>query len=351
MLRLKKIFQTTVLMSFLAFAMPAMAESTSDRIDGTPPKSQLDSAAWEAWKADLKADMIEKGIPADFADEVFPTIAYEPDAIKYDTMQFKPVPFKKSVDSKVSDWRIKKGVEFYNTHREEINKFADQYGVSPYVIVALLGVETNYGTYLGKYDVLSAAATLAYDTRRDNPTSEKKRKDYFRTQVFYALRILHEGREKRENLKGSWAAAFGINQHMPESFFRYVIDGDKDGDLEILNTEDLSDVFATTANHLKEVGYKTGYRWGRDVLVPPNAIGGEKNLLSEWKRIGVTLPNGQPIPVVEGMKATLFVPGSMPGREGYLVYDNFYAFKRWNNSSSFAIGVGKLALAIQERAP
>ncbi|MEM7679855.1 MAG: lytic murein transglycosylase, partial [Pseudomonadota bacterium] len=328
-----------------------LAEATNDRIDSVKSQSRYDTAAWRAWKADLKAEVIRKGIPADFADEIFANIDYEPDAIKYDEKQFKPVPFRRSVESKVSDWRINKGVEFYNKHREEINKYAKQYDVSPYVIVALLGVETNYGTYLGKYDVVNAAATLAFGTKKGSAERQASRKKYFRAQVYYALKILHEGHVAREDLKGSWAAAFGINQHMPESFFTYVKDGDGDGDLEILNTEDLSDVFATTANHLREVGYKNGFRWGRDVLIPSGVPVGEKKLLSDWKSKGVTLTNKAPIPVVAGMRATIFKPSSLPGREGYLVYDNFYAFKRWNNSSSFAIGVGKLALEIQDRAP
>lgn len=365
MKHIKSIFQAVVLPSMMMVsALSAssqavhakqdnivVAEAVSDRVDTVKPesKSGIDVAAWRAWKSELKREVVAKGIPQAFADSIFPTIEFEPDAVKYDLKQFTRQPFQKTIKRNVSDYRIQKGVDFYKKHKVEIDRFADKYEVSPFVMVALLGMETNYGTYLGNYDVLGAAASIAFASKRKTEKAQKKRRDYFRSQVFHALKILNDGLVAREDFKGSWAAAFGVNQHMPESFYTYVIDGDRDGDREILNVNDLSDVFATTANHLHEVGFKDGFRWGRYVQLPASGVSDsqighkKKRTLYEWKNMGVTTQNGHALPVVAGMKGAIIQPYGMSGRDAILVYDNFFAFKRWNNSSSFSVSVGRLS--------
>lgn len=305
--------------------------------------------SWVSWKNELQAEVVKKGISESNARHIIAALEYDADVIDKDSNQvFKRLTFPEYEKKAVNQGRIDRGRTFYKEHKAEIDQFANQYGVSPSVIVALLGMETDYGGYTGTYDVLNSLATLAYGSVRDNASSQESRRKYFRSQIYYAIKMLDEDIVERKDFKGSWAGAFGINQHMPESFYVHVIDGDKDGDLEILNKGDLSDVFATTANHLKKVGWDNGFKWGREVRIP-SSIKSEwienktKKELSEWRKLGVTLPDGSPIPVVDGMKAALVVPRGMPEGHAYFAYENFFAFKRWNNSDYFALAVGLLS--------
>lgn len=331
MIHFKKLFQFLVLTLLLLAPMSAQA---------------FDQAEWTAWKEDLKADVIKKGISPAGAERIINGLEYDPVVLEKDSNQpSKRYTFPEYKKKAVNQGRIDRGRAFYREHKDEIDYYADKYDVSASVIVALLGMETDYGGYTGTYDVLNSLATLAYGSIRDTKKKQDGRRNYFRGQIYYAIKMLDEGIVERKNFKGSWAGAFGINQHMPGSFFDHVIDGDRDGDLEILNKNDLSDVFATTANHLKKVGWKEGYRWGRLVKAPSSISQTlvkkkTKKTLAEWKALGVTLPNGNPIPVVSGMKAALVIPKGGPA---YLAYDNFFVFKRWNNSDYFALAVGSLA--------
>ncbi len=337
MRNLKKIFQAAVLISLMSFPIVGQAQE------------KFDSTAWKSWKTELVAHVIKKGIAKESANGIINNLEFDPVVLEKDSNQpSRRYTFPEYKKKAVNQGRIDRGRVFYQEHKKELDHYAKKYGVSAPVIVALLGMETDYGGYTGTYDVLNSLATLAYGSVRDTPKKQNGRRNYFRAQIYYAIKMLDENIVERADFKGSWAGAFGINQHMPESFFAHVIDGDGDGDLEILNKGDLSDVFATTANHLKKVGWKDGYRWGRDVLVPDSIEAHlikkkTKKTLKEWASMGITLPDSTSIPVVSGMKAALVVPKGMSPGQGYLAYDNFFAFKRWNNSDYFALAVGSLA--------
>lgn len=311
-------------------------------------------ARWDAWIRDLKQDVVAKGIKPDLASRVLDNLSFDPKVIERDSNQApKRFTFSEYKTKAVNPGRVKNGRNFYRRHREELKLYASQYNVPPEVIVALLGIETDYGNYTGKFNIVRSIASLAYGAKRDKPSAQKSRRAYFRKQTYYALRMIQDGITDEHNFKGSWAGAFGINQHMPESFYDYVIDGDKDGDLEIMNMDDLSDVFATTASHLAEVGWKPGQRWGREVRLPQhfskNLIGNKiKKPLKFWKDLGVTLPDGQPIPVVAGMQGSIIAPDGVAGPV-YIGYDNFHAFRRWNRSDYFALVVGSLSDRIASR--
>lgn len=311
-----------------------------------------DSTSWEQWLNTLKTELIEdKGLDSALVYQNLDTLSFDPDVIKKDNAQPSArMSFATYKEKAVNQVRIKQGKRFYQQHRSEIDQFAKQYGVSPYVMVALLGIESNYGGYTGNHDVIRSMATLAYGTVRDDKPYQERRKKMFRDELYYALKIIDDGILTRENFKGSWAGASGINQHMPSSYYAKVVDGDEDGDRDIWSNNDLSDVFATTANHLKEVGWKTGQRWGREVKLPEDfstrwAGNKIKKPLLEWRRLGVTQQNGQPLPVVEDMQGSIIIPDGLDG-QAYIGYDNFHAFRRWNRSDYFALVVGSLADAI-----
>lgn len=334
MMPLRKTIYATLCLTLLGFSSPSLAQS--------------DDYSWRLWVTNLKKEMIEKGISASVANPILDSLNFNSRVIENDSRQApKKYTFVEYKKKAVNPDRVQNGRDFYRRHRAELEQYAAKEGVPAETIVALLGIETDYGNFTGNHDVITAVASLAYGAKRKSASAQKGRRDYFRTQVYYALKMIQDGLVDREDFKGSWAGAFGINQHMPESFYTYVVDGDGDGDKEILNNNDLSDVFATTANHLRKVNWKTGQRWGREVKLPQNfstnLVGNQiRKPLDFWRKMGVTLPNGQPLPTAEGMEGSIIAPDGLQGPV-YIGYDNFHAFRRWNKSDYFALVVGSLS--------
>ena len=239
----------------------------------------------------------------------------------------------------VNDIRIAKGRKLLREHADILNKVSEKYDVQPQYIVALWGIETNFGGFTGGYDVVNALATLAYDGRR---------RDFFTDELMKALQILDEGHIKHADMKGSWAGAMGQSQFMPSSFLNFAQDFDGDGHKDIWNTK--ADVFASAANYLSESGWHGDERWGRLVEVPRDLPReyfdlDVKKSLAEWQRLGVRKSNGASLPNVEGMQASLVQPDGV-GNSAYLVYNNYRVIMKWNRSTYFATSVGLLADAI-----
>lgn len=295
---------------------------------------------FDTWVAAFKDEAKRKGISEDLLNQAFDGVKPVARIIELDrkqpegTMTF--AQYKKRV---ISDARIAQGRRMYKKHREELKKAAQKYGVPAQYIVALWGVETSYGNNTGGFDVVTALSTLAYDGRRSK---------FFRKELINAFKILDAGHIDHKNMKGSWAGAMGQNQFMPSSFHAFAVDGNNDGRRDIWTS--LPDVFASTANYLNKSGWREDARWGRRVALPKSIskaqIGRDKKkTLKEWKRLGVTLPNGGDIPVIDGFKAAVIAPDGLDGPT-YLVYHNFNVILKWNRSNYFATSVGILADAI-----
>ena len=216
-----------------------------------------------------------------------------------------------------------------------LKEVSTQFGVQPRFIVSLWGIETNYGKNTGGFSVLSALVTLAYDGRRSK---------YFRKELIYALKIIDEGHITPKNMKGSWAGAMGQSQFMPSSFMRFAYDFNGDGAKDIWN--DKGDVFASAANYLSGVGWKSDITWGREVSLPQNFDFKLANIkiikkMSVWRALGVTRADGSKLPLRE-INASIILPGKTGG-PSYLIYDNYRALLRWNRSYYFATAVGILS--------
>jgi membrane-bound lytic murein transglycosylase B len=203
------------------------------------------------------------------------------------------------------------------------------------MIVALWGIESNFGGNTGGFDVIPSLATLAYDGRRAA---------FFRRELLAALRALDDEKIDSSLMRGSWAGAMGQCQFMPTTYLRHAVDHDGDGRRDIWDNE--ADVFASIANYLVAEGWQGGRIWGREVRLkrplPPEEIGLENRRgLAEWSKKGVQTPGGRPLPVA-AMEASLIQPDG-PGGRSFLVYDNFRALMRWNRSTYFAVSAGLLA--------
>lgn len=251
------------------------------------------------------------------------------------------ITFTQYIDRIVSPARIKAGRTQYDKHRDILEKIGQEFGVQPRFIVALWGIETNFGQFTGGFPVVNALATLAYDGRRSA---------YFRGELMKALQILEEGHITPEDMKGSWAGAMGQSQFMPSSFLAYAHDYDGDGAKDIWNTQ--ADVFASAANYLKGVGWNDDLTWGREVRVPAGFDPDQASLdvvksIAVWQDMGVRRADGSDLPGRD-LQASIILPGG-PGQPAFMIYDNYRATLRWNRSHYFATAVGLLSDRIAYR--
>lgn len=277
-----------------------------------------------------------EGVGKKVIDDALGQANYLKNVIGYDRNQPESVQsFPNYFSKRVTAWRIDKGREMYNKHREFLIKQTSKYGIPAHYLIAFWGLETNYGTYKGKMSTIDSLATLACDPRRSK---------FFTQELITALKLMERENFVKASMLGSWAGAMGHTQFMPSAYIAYAIDGDDDGTVDLWNSEE--DALASAANFLNQLGWQRGYRWGREVKLPTGfdySLTGrnQKHSLAQWKEKDVVKVNGKAFAANE-MKASVLIPA---GHEGpaFMVYDNFKIIMRWNNSESYAIAVGHLA--------
>lgn len=288
----------------------------------------------------LKQEARTKGISESTLDKAFASVSYRKKAVKADKNQpEKKLTLDEYIPRAVPDWKVKQAKQLYKKHYDELYRVGKEYGVQPRFIVALWGVESNFGHLTGGYNVIDALTTLAYEGRRES---------FFRKETMAALQILDEGHISVKKMKGSWAGAMGQSQFMPSSFLSYAVDENGDGKKDIWNTK--ADVFASAANYLSSHGWDDTYTWGRQVSVPkgisPSLLGRQKEkakTLQQWSRLGVKRLNGRPLPKLnQDIDAWLIMPDDENGR-AYLVYNNYQVLMKWNRSYYFGLAVSHLA--------
>ncbi|MFD2633343.1 MULTISPECIES: lytic murein transglycosylase [Idiomarina] len=270
-------------------------------------------------------------------EKAFAKVKYYERAVELDKNQPE---FKLTLDTylprAVPEWKAEKALEKYEEHKELLEKVGKEFGVQPRFIVALWGIETNFGSYTGGFDVISALTTLAFDGRREA---------FFKKQLWHALTIIQDGHIAPEKMQGSWAGAMGQTQFMPSSFMNYAVDYDGDGRKDIWGS--YPDVFASAANYLSSVGWRDDVTWGRQVQLPEGfdtSLSGldTKKKLSEWGDLGVTRYDGSELPQRDDIEASVVIPDDKEGRV-YLAYANYDALMHWNRSHYFVAAVGYLS--------
>ncbi|WP_157100152.1 lytic murein transglycosylase [Rhodoplanes sp. Z2-YC6860] len=239
------------------------------------------------------------------------------------------------LDILVSDARIQGGRDLLAKYKPVFDKVEKAYGVDRNIIVAIWGVESNYGTLGGDRPVIRSTATLACIGRRQQ---------YFREEFLSTLEILHRGDVKPERLIGSWAGAFGPTQFMPTSFKRFAVDYDGDGHRDVVDS--VGDLVASTANNLKKDGWVPGATWGYEVVVPKGfnymlADRRKQHTIAEWEGQGLRRPNGKPFPNPHE-KAYLLVPAGYEG-PSFLMLQNFSVIMKYNPAEAYALAIGHLA--------
>lgn len=294
---------------------------------------------FKGWLSALKKEAMVKGISEKTLDIALKGVRPIPRVIELDRSQpeFKwtfDKYYKKVVDKR----RIKRGRKRYKQYQELLQQIENKYGVQSRFIVALWGIETDFGRISGGFSVVEALVTLAFDGRRSA---------YFRKELLNALTIIDQGHVTKKGMIGSWAGAMGQTQFMPSTFLSYAVDYTGDGKKDVWKAR--ADALASGANYLSKAGWKPNQTWGREVKVPDDIDEGlfdiEKNRpLSEWSKLGIKGMNGKPIPDTQ-LEAALI---NLDGKDGryFLVYNNYHVIMKWNKSTSFATSVGLLSDAI-----
>lgn len=231
--------------------------------------------------------------------------------------------------------RLQAARQNYLRERALLSQVEGRFGVGPLVIMGIWGIESNFGSNKGNYRLVEALATLAWEGRRAS---------YFRKELLNALRILNEGDISPARMTSGWAGAMGQPQFMPSSYLRFAVDFDGDGRRDIWDSR--PDVFGSIANYLARSGWRQGEPWGQPVLVPPTldpAVAGRDNKrsLGEWMQLGVRREDGSAFSRPEVVGALLLPDGIEPG-QGFIVYSNFNAIRRYNPSDFYALAVGLL---------
>ncbi len=279
---------------------------------------------------------ISEGVPAATADGVLSQVTRIERVIQNDRSQPEfTKTFAQYYARRVTDTRIDKGRELLRTHAPLLADVQQATGVPPHYILAWWGLETNYGTYFGKLHIPSALATLACDSRRSN---------FFGAELIATLHIIAQGDIAADDLIGSWAGAIGHMQFMPTTFLAHAIDGDGDGRRDLMGN--LNDALTSAGQYVSDLGWQTGYRWGREVRLPRDfdyALAGSDQWrpLAEWAAAGVTDVAQRPLAVAD-IEAALLLPTGHKG-PAFLVYPNFKIIMGWNRSEHYALSVGRLA--------
>lgn len=292
------------------------------------------------WLKEFMEDARSEGISQETLDEAFDGTEPIERVLELDRKQPESrLTLQQYLSNAVSDKRIREGKQFYAENRKLLAKIGAEYGVQPRFIVALWGIETNYGRNTGGFRTVDALATLAYDGRRS---------EFFRDELIKALKILESEHMPGDDMFGSWAGALGQCQFMPSSFLQFAVDYNKDGRRDIWETK--ADVFASIANYLKSSGWNDSETWGRPVSLPDGFdesladIKSEKPL-KEWKKLGVRNVNGKPLPGGDINASVIFV-GEGDDAAPYIIYGNYKVLLKWNRSRFFATAVSNLADAI-----
>jgi len=287
------------------------------------------------WVAQMRASARVAGIDDATLGAAFDDVHYLPRVVELDRTQPE---FTRTVwdylDSAVTPQRVALGQEKLLQVRAEADAAAARYGVPPSIVVAIWGIESNYGGNYGKIPTIDALATLGFEGRRE---------DWARAQLLAALKILQSGDISRAQMIGSWAGAMGQTQFLPSNFLAYAVDADADGRRDIWGS--MADVIASTANFLARSGWQADQPWGVEIQLPPGFDYGRagpelRQSGAQWAAEGVRSMDGAPLPAFAD--AAILLPAGARG-PAFLVGPNFRAILRYNNSTSYALAVGLLA--------
>ena len=296
---------------------------------------------FDLWLLEFKKTAVKNGISQKTVNDVMKDAKFLSKVIEYDRYQPEFYEDTKTyVRKRTSNDKVKKGLSLYKKEKKIINKIEEKFSVEKELLLALMGIETNYGKYLGKMDIISSLSTLSFD---------KRRKAFFTNELLILLKLIDEKIISKNILYGSWAGAFGNFQFMPSTIKNYAIDYNKNANIEL---KEIEDSFASAANYINKIGWKKNqpcfYKVELKGNIPLKYLNTSAKKIKNKKKLKFFkkyLKNDQNMSFNENVITAIvtpdkdIIPGSNNLRPAYLVFSNYEKVLKWNRSLRFAIAV------------
>ena len=296
---------------------------------------------FDLWLKDFKTQAVTKGISKKTVDSVMNNAKFLPKVIEYD--RYQPEFYEDTytyINKRTSNIKVKKGLSLYKKEKDLINKIEKNFLVEKELLLALMGIETNYGKYLGKMDIISSLATLSFD---------KRRSAFFTSELLVLLKLIDQKIINKNILYGSWAGAFGNFQFMPSTIKGYAIDYNNNSDLEL---KKIDDSFASAANYIKKIGWKKNqpcfYKIELKEEIPTKYLNSSARKIVNKRKVKffkkyIASIDGQGFN--ENMTSAIIIPdkdiipGSKNLKPAFIVFSNYEKILKWNRSLRFALAV------------
>ena len=296
---------------------------------------------FETWLINFKETAIKKGISQEVVNDVMKDAKFLPKVIEYD--RYQPEFYEDTftyIKKRSSKKKVFEGIRLYKKEKNIIDKVESEFNIEKELLLALMGIETNFGKYLGKMDIISSLATLSYD---------KRRSDFFTSELLILLNLVDKKIINKNILFGSWAGAFGNFQFMPRTIRNYAIDFNNNKIIELKKTEDS---FASAANYLNKIGWKKNqpcfFRINLNNKIPKKYLNSSARGIKNKKNITFFkkyITNFEDLKVDKNIKAAIIIPDKdiIPGSEthspAFIIFDNYEKILTWNRSLRFALAV------------
>jgi len=299
------------------------------------------NSEFSAWIKNFKTEAIKSGVSETTVNEVMSKAIFLPNVIKYD--RFQPEFYEDTytyIKKRSNKSKVKKGLALYKKEKSTIDKIEKEFLVEKELLLALMGIETNFGKYLGKMDIVSSLATLSFD---------KRRSEFFTKELIILLKLVDQKIIDRKILFGSWAGAFGNFQFMPRTIRNYAIDYNKNTTIELKKTEDS---FASAANYLSSIGWKKNIPCFQKIKlnknIPNKYLNSSAANIKNKKKVKYFkkyIKNYDDLKINKNLEAAIItpdidiIPGANTYTPAYLVFANYEKVLNWNRSLRFALAV------------
>jgi len=299
------------------------------------------NSEFDTWVKNFKIQAIKSGVSKKVVEDVMSNAVFLPKVIKYD--RFQPEFYEDThtyIEKRTNKKKLKKGIALYKKEKVIINKIEKEFLIEKELLLALMGIETNFGNYLGKMDIVSSLSTLSFD---------KRRSEFFTKELIILLKLVDQQIIDKKILFGSWAGAFGNFQFMPRTIQNYAIDYNKNTTIELKKTDDS---FASAANYLNKIGWKNNtpcfVKINLNKGIPNKYLNSSAGSIKNKKKVKYFkkyIKNYDDLKIDKNLEAAIItpdidiIPGANTYSPAYLVFSNYEKVLNWNRSLRFALAV------------